>query len=56
MLEPFARERVLATKFASTCPLPPGKCEELARLLSSYREELRRSWQIEARNRAKRAQ
>lgn len=53
--EPFARERVIAASFAKECPLPPGKTEELARLLSAYREELREAWQAEARARAKRA-
>jgi hypothetical protein len=53
--EPFARERVIAASFAKECPLPPGKTEELARLLSSYREELREAWQAEARARARRA-
>lgn len=56
MTEPFARERVIASKFAEQCPLPAGMVEGLARVLSAYREELRAAWQVEAVARAKRAQ
>lgn len=54
MPEPFARERVLASQFEKSCPLPQGKRDELAELLANYREELKAVWPEEARKRARR--
>ena len=54
MPEPFARERVLASQFEKSCPLPQGKRDELAELLANYREELKAVWAEEARKRARR--
>jgi hypothetical protein len=56
MTEPFARERILASQFAEQCPLPEGKLEALARLLSAYREELVQAWKVRESKLSKRAQ
>jgi hypothetical protein len=55
MAEPFARERVLAIQFEKGCPLPSGKCEELAQLLAAYRQEVTQACEQRAAKQARRA-